>query len=109
MSIEAKIEALTAALNDNTVALGKAFATGGNAKQEAARAPAAAKVAEKAAGKALTYGDVKGPFLALVKKDRDAALAAIAPLTHLKEAKPEEYGNILARVNKALADAQAAA
>jgi len=112
MTIEAKIEALIVALNDNTGALlGRPKVTGSNAAQTAKAAPENIKVAEKAAGisKTPTYDDVKGPFLALVRKNRDTALAAIAPLNNLKEAAPEEYSAILARVAKALADAEAAA
>lgn len=112
MTIEAKLEALTIAVNNNTAALlGKPNVTGTNALTQATVAPANVKAAGKAAGATapLTYEDVRVPFLALVKKNRDAALATIAPLDHLNKAKPEQYASILAKVVKALADAEAAA
>lgn len=122
MTIEAKLDALTAAVNGLTAALQAkqgpvlgidpavvASAKKGTAAQPAA--PAAEKAATAAApaapaeAKALTYDDVKVPFLALVKKNRDLALATLKPfgLDSLKPAKPEQFAAILAALNAALA------
>ena len=106
MSLEKQIEALTLAVNNNTAALIGKPVVAGTTVQQATKA--AEKVAEATKGP-LSYDDVKGPFLALVKLNRDAALAAIAPLGNLKEAKPEQYAAILAKVRKATTDAEAAA
>lgn len=129
MTIEAKLEALTAAVNNLTGAIMAAHATTlGTAKPvksvspsidkaapaapmtaPATQAPAAgspaAIVAEVKAVKSLTYDDVKVPFLALVKKNRDLALATLKPfgLDSLKPAKPEQFAAILAALNNALA------
>lgn len=96
MSIEAKIEALTIALNNNTAALLGVKAPATKLKD----APATA-----AAASTPTYDDVKVPFLALVKKNRDLALATLKPfgLDSLKPAKPEQFAAILAALNNALA------
>ena len=66
---------------------------------------AARGVPAEAPAKALTYDDVKVPFLALVKKNRDLALATLKPfgLDSLKPAKPEQFAAILAALNNALA------
>jgi hypothetical protein len=55
--------------------------------------------------KALTYDDVKTPFLALVKKNRDLALATLKPfgLDSLKGAKPEQFAAIKTAIEAALA------
>lgn len=101
--IEKLLQDLTAALNANTAALTGKVAT---APAAAAKAPVPSpvKAETKAEGaKALTYDDVKTPFMQLVKKDRALALKTIAPLGSLKEAKPEDFGTILAAINKALA------
>ena len=114
MSLEAKIDALTAAINR------LAAATEGNsgvitqhertaavlvAEKAAAPAQTPDKEPAKTSAKALTYDDVKLPFLALVKKNRDAALAVLKPfgLDSLKPAKPEQFAAILAALNSALA------
>lgn len=121
MTIEAKLEALTAAVLGLTAAIegkqisaaaDKVIAAAKPAKVSAsinaaapaepmkAPAPAATQLA-----KALTYDDVKVPFLALVKKNRDLALATLKPfgLDSLKPAKPEQFAAILAALNNALA------
>lgn len=125
MTIEAKLEALTAAVLGLTAAVQNAV---GNkpiigadpaviksakeaAKPAAEKAPTAAPAAPTAApaatqpAEALTYDDVKVPFLALVKKNRDLALATLKPfgLDSLKPAKPEQFAAILAALNNALA------
>lgn len=107
MTIEAKIEALTAALIANTAALTGAKPAKSVSPSVDAAAPAApmkASTPPKADAKALTYDDVKVPFLALVKKDRDLALATLKPfgLDSLKPAKPEQFADILAALTKAL-------
>lgn len=107
MTIEAKIEALTAALIANTAALTGAKPAKSVSPSVDAAAPAApvkAPTPPKANAKALTYDDVKVPFLALVKKDRDLALATLKPfgLDSLKPAKPEQFADILAALTKAL-------
>lgn len=68
-------------------------------------APAATPAAATPAAKALTYDDIKVPFLALVKKNRDLALATLKPfgLDSLKPAKPEQFAAILEALNAALA------
>ena len=95
MTIEAKLDALTAAINGLTAAV-----AGAPAKTEPAKTEPA-----KTSAKALTYDDVKVPFLALVKKNRDLALATLKPfgLDSLKPAKPEQFAAILAALNSALA------
>lgn len=125
MTIEAKLDALTAAINGLTAAVQYAVGTkpiigadpavkpAKEAAKAAAQAPAtpaptAAPAAAPAAAqpaKALTYDDVKVPFLALVKKNRDLALATLKPfgLDSLKPAKPEQFAAILAALNNALA------
>lgn len=128
MSLEVKLEALTAAVDNLTGAIVAAHATtlGTPATKPAKsvspsvdaaapaapmKAPAAAEKAPTAAPaaaaptKALTYDDVKVPFLALVKKNRDLALATLKPfgLDSLKPAKPEQFAAILAALNNALA------
>ena len=114
MTIEAKLEALTAAVVGLTAAIQGAQATPStkpakvspsiDAAAPATQAPAA-PAAVPAAAKALTYDDVKVPFLALVKKNRDLALATLKPfgLDSLKPAKPEQFAAILAALNNALA------
>jgi len=130
MTIEAKLDALTAAINGLTAAVQYAAGTkpiigadpavvASTQKQAkeaakpaaqapkgepAATAPAAPPAAPEAA-KVLTYDDVKVPFLALVKKNRDLALATLKPfgLDSLKPAKPEQFAAILAALNNALA------
>lgn len=101
--IEKLLQDLTAALNANTAALlGKAAPAA--PKPADAKAPAKTEATKQDGAKtALTYDDVKGPFLQLVKKDRELALKTIAPLPSLKEAKPEQFPDLLAKINKALA------
>lgn len=121
MTIEAKLEALTAAVLGLTAAIeGKQISAAADkvigaikpAKVSAsidAAAPAEPMKAPAPAAtqpaKALTYDDVKVPFLALVKKNRDLALATLKPfgLDSLKPAKPEQFAAILAALNNALA------
>lgn len=125
MSLEAKVEALTAAVLGLTAAMQYAVGTkpiigadpAVKPAKEAAKptaqapvtpAPAAAPAPAPAAAqpaKVLTYDDVKVPFLALVKKNRDLALATLKPfgLDSLKPAKPEQFAAILAALNNALA------
>ena len=126
MTIEAKLEALTAAVNNLTGAIMAAHTTTlGTPATKPARsvspsidkaAPAAPMTAPATQApatppaaatpaKALTYDDVKVPFLALVKKNRDLALATLKPfgLDSLKPAKPEQFAAILAALNNALA------
>lgn len=126
MTIEAKIDALIEALNKNTAALQGATVTSVSknaaktpealvkAAAEAAKAPQTEPTAPQTPApqapaeqpnKALTYDDVKVPFLALVKKNRDLALATLKPfgLESLKPAKPEQFAAILAALNNALA------
>lgn len=104
MTIEAKIDALIAALDRNTAAL-----QGGKAAPAAAPlstlAPETPASSEK---KALVYEDVQKPFLALVKSHgRDIALGEIAKvdasLKSLKDAaaKPELFEQLLAAVQAA--------
>lgn len=110
MSIEAKIDALIIALNLNTAALtGKATPAAQPAKDAAQPAKKAADLAPPAGE--VKYDDVKTPFLKLVGKARDAALAILKPYGYenLKVAKPEHFAPILAAVTKALADLEAAA
>lgn len=128
MTIEAKLEALTAAINKLSDTLAPRLVhleaatkpaksvspsidaaapkqpMQAPAAAPAATAPAAAPAAQEPA-KALTYDDVKVPFLALVKKNRDLALATLKPfgLDSLKPAKPEQFAAILAALNNALA------
>lgn len=104
MTIEAKIDALIAALNDNTAALTGAKPAKSVSPSVDAAAPATPMKAPKADAKALTYDDVKVPFLALVKKNRDLALETLKPfgLDSLKPAKPEQFADILAALTKAL-------
>lgn len=109
MSLEAKIEALTAAVIANTAAL--QAAAGAKATHSAGKAEKQAeKVAEKPAEKPaerpeVSYDDVKVPFLALVKKDRAKALEVIGAkpfgLSNLKDAKPEQYAGLLDAILKA--------
>ena len=119
MTIEAKLEALTAAVVGLTAAL--TAQSGAQAPitkpvkvspsidaakpAEPMKAPATPPAAAAPAGKALTYDDVKVPFLALVKKNRDLALATLKPfgLDSLKPAKSEQFAAILAALNSALA------
>jgi hypothetical protein len=113
MSLEDRMDALTKALNDNTNALlGRAGVQAHPAKQAAAQTKARAEVdasaktakAPDVKDKAVSYDDVKGPFLDLVKKDRELALATIKPfgLDNLKAAKPEQYYDILAAIKAKL-------
>ena len=107
--IEEKIDALIAALNANTAAhTGKAApAPDKPAAGKATPTAAAAKHAvdtTTAAAPSVTYAQVKAPFLDAVEKlGRDPALALIAPLTNLKEAKPEQFADLLVKINAALA------
>lgn len=125
MTIEAQLAALTQAIDRLSTTIQGAQATPATkpakvspsidaaapkqpmqapAPAPATQAPAAAPAAP-AAAKALTYDDVKVPFLALVKKNRDLALATLKPfgLDSLKPAKPEQFAAILAALNNALA------
>lgn len=126
MTIEARLDALTAAVVGLTAAIqskgaglppivGADPAVIESAKKALAKptTPPAANPpatpptppAATAEPKALTYDDVKVPFLALVKKNRDLALATLKPfgLDSLKPAKPEQFAAILAALNNALA------
>lgn len=107
MSLEAKIEALTAAVIANTAALlGKQPpAAAGKVADKPATKPQENKADTQPAKQAITYDDVKGPFLELVKKDRAKALEVIGSepfgLSSLKEAKPEQYAGLLTAITKA--------
>ena len=117
MSLEAKIEALTAAVVANTAAVlssraptpeqaVKASADKPTAPAEPLKTAAQEQATKREeAANPVTYDTVKTPFLALVKKNRDLALATLKPfgLDSLKGAKPEQLGAILDAVNKALA------
>lgn len=123
MTIEVQLAALTQAIDRLTTTIQGAQATPATKPAKSvspsvdAAAPAAPMVAPAAAekaptaapaaapAKALTYDDVKVPFLALVKKNRDLALATLKPfgLDSLKPAKPEQFAAILAALNNALA------
>lgn len=126
MTIEAKLDALTAAINGLTAAvqyagnkgpiIGADPAVVASTKTAKEAAKAAAKAAETPAAatpsaaasepaKALTYDDVKTPFLDLVRKNRDLALATLKTfgLDSLKPAKPEQFAAILAALNAAAA------
>lgn len=113
MSLEAKIEALTKAVEANTAAL---LGVKGTDKPGKPIIGADQKVIDSApllntkntpavTPEAVTYDQVKAPFLKLVTKSRDLALETLKPfgLDSLKAAKPDQYGAILAAVNKALA------
>lgn len=104
MTIEAKLDDV----NKNLLAIGEKLdallkASGGSA-------PAGKASTKSTEPKALTYGDVKKPFLALVQSHgRDVALAAIATVDEsfksLKdaEAKTDQFPALLEAVNKAAA------
>lgn len=119
MALEDRMEALTKALNDNTNALlGRVGVQAHPAKQAAARTAAQAAVdasakkpEPKAEAKALSYDDVKVPFLALVKLNREEALAVLKTfgLDNLKNAKPEQFYAIHKAVTAKIAELQAAA
>jgi len=117
MTIEAKLEALTKAVEANTTALlGRAGVQAIPAKQaqDKARAEVAASAKKpevKADAKAVNYDDIKEPFVALVKLNRDEALATLKPfgLDSLKGAKPEQFYAVHTAVTKKLAELQAKA
>lgn len=114
MTIEAKIEALTQALNANTAALAAA-GIGKPTVQGGVKTPPPAQQAKadvkQTAQKSLSYDDVKTPFLAFAQNNRDGAIALLAPfgIDNLKKAKPEQYRDILAAVVKATAEAESVA
>jgi len=123
MSLEKALEANTAAVLALTEALSK-FTPGATyvakgevqptpkKQEEKASAPSKAKVAPvagtpastaaepDAATSTLTYDDIKVPFLNLAKTDLAAAQALIAGFGFktLKDAKPEQYAEILAKL-----------
>ena len=128
MSLEKALEAntaavlaLTQALESRALLVARDVGCAGNTQpapvakkqEEKASAPSKAKpapVAETPASTAaepgaatstLTYDDIKVPFLALAKSDLAAAQALIAEFGFktLKDAKPEQYAEILARLN----------
>jgi len=68
----------------------------------AAEAPASTEAAQPAAtSTSLSYDDIKTPFLELAKRDLAAAQALIAEFGFktLKDAKPEQYAEILEKLN----------
>jgi len=67
----------------------------------AAETPASTGAAPLAATSTLTYDDIKTPFLELAKRDLEAAKAVLAELKlgTLKDAKPEQYAEILEKLN----------
>ena len=115
MTIEAKLEALTAAI----LGLTAAYAGGATpAAQPAVTKPATGKAKPVAADtqpaaeteKALTYDDVKKPFLQLVQTaGRDIALATLQPFGHenLKTVNPDQFKTVLDAINAAIETAKA--
>ena len=120
MSLEKALEAntaavllLTQALNANRAATPNAESQPAAKKTEAAAKPSKATSAPAAATPAstkpepvaatstLTYNDIKTPFLDLVKRDLAAAQALIAEFGFktLKDAKPEQYAEILEKLS----------
>lgn len=98
MHLEDQLAALTAALNANTAAL-----LGKSAPAAApTAAPAAAKPKAPAAEKgALTYDDIKVPFLALCKaKGADVGRELCKKFGHenLKTVKPEQFPEVLKEI-----------
>lgn len=117
MSIEKHLQDLTAALTANTAAILGKPALVAQAPAAKVEAPAAAKAPETAAKAAeqpaeqateLTYDDVKVPFLALVKVNRDLALKTIGAepfkLASLKDAqdKPQLFPALLKALKAAM-------
>ena len=102
MTLEAKLDALTAAIDKLSVALTPVALTPAALTPVALTPVALTPVAPPPA---LIYEDVKVPFLALVKKNRDLALAVLKDfgLDSLKAAKPEQFATILTALNNALA------
>ena len=113
MTIEAALAALTAAVEANTAALkgAKAAAPVDSPKQDKpvdspkAAAPVDSPKQDKPAAGAQDYDSVKVPFLKLVKTNRDKALGILKEfgVESLKEAKPEQFGAILAKIQAASA------
>ena len=112
MSLEQALAENTEALKALTAIMQHQLPTGNSTAVAAttvkSEAPAKTKAVEAKIEEktevALTYEQVKVPFLALVSaKGRDAALAAIAPHANLKtiEGSPELYAGILASITKA--------
>lgn len=124
MSLEKALEANTAAVLALTEALSKLPKAGDmlyaeqkpteTKKHEAAAKPSKATAAPTAAAPAsteaaqpaatstsLSYDDIKTPFLELAKRDLAAAQALIAEFGFktLKDAKPEQYAEILEKLN----------
>ena len=119
MSLEKALEANTAAVLLLTQALNANRAATPNAESQpkkpaAAAAPSKATSAPAAVAPAsitpdpvaatstsLSYDDIKTPFLDLAKRDLAAAQALIAEFGFktLKDAKPEQYAEILAKLN----------
>ena len=120
MSLEKALEANTAAVLALSEILNKwvdaaaAEAQPAPKKPEAAAKPSKATTAQTAAAPAsttpappaatstsLSYDDIKTPFLELAKRDLAAAQALIAEFGFktLKDAKPEQYAEILARLS----------
>ena len=67
-----------------------------------AAAPASTEAAPPAAtSTSLTYDDIKKPFLELAKRDLEAAKAVLTELKlgTLKDAKPEQYAEILEKLS----------
>lgn len=96
--LETKIDELIKALNANTAAL-----TGVKATDKPAKAVKTEDTAPDAP-KALTYDDVKTPFLAFVKdKGREAGVALLAKFgaAKLPDVKPEQFADALAAINEA--------
>ena len=79
----------------------KASAPSGAKAAPVVETPASTEAEPGAATSTLTYDDIKVPFLNLVKSDLAAAQALIAEFGFktLKDAKPEQYAEILTRLN----------
>ena len=119
MSLEKALEANTAAVLLLTQALNANRAATPNAESQPAKkpeaaakpskatsapaavAPASTAPAPPAATSTLTYDDIKTPFLNLATRDLAAAHALIAEFKFktLKDAKPEQYAEILERLS----------
>jgi hypothetical protein len=118
MSLEKALEANTAALDRNTAILTELaeLKKAKNATEQpkkpdakpskataapAAIAPASTTPEPVAATSTLTYDDIKTPFLDLAKRDLAAAQALIAEfgIKTLRDAKPGQYAEILAKLN----------
>jgi len=115
MSIEASINALTAAIVAQTAALQASLGVVGTppagkpvvAAKADVKADTAtpAKAADAAPAGVVDYEEVKTAFLKALKINRPATLALLEPfkIAGPKEAKPEQYADLLAAINKVTA------